>query len=80
MSDSQFTTAQLTALVDEAHGLGLPVTAHTHGLDSIESAIVAGVDTIEHRTFLAGLGRFEPSEQLAEQIAAKNIAVCSGSS
>jgi imidazolonepropionase-like amidohydrolase len=80
MSDSQFTTEQLTALVDEAHRLGLPVAAHAHGLDSIESAIAAGVDTIEHCTFLAGPGRFEPSERLAMQIAAKNIAVCSGSS
>jgi imidazolonepropionase-like amidohydrolase len=80
MSESQFDTAQLTALVEEAHRLGLPVAAHAHGLQSIKSAIAAGVDTIEHCTFLAGPGRFEPSEQLAAQIATKNIAVCSGSS
>lgn len=80
MSESQFTTAQLTALVDEAHNLGLPVAAHAHGLTSIESSIAARVDTIEHCTFLAGPGRFEPSEHLAHQIATHNIAVCSGSS
>lgn len=80
MSESQFSTCELVALVEEAHGLGLPVAAHAHGLTSIDSAIAAGVDTIEHCTFLAGPGRFEPSEELAARIVAKGIAVCSGSS
>jgi imidazolonepropionase-like amidohydrolase len=80
MSRSQFTAAELTVLVDEAHSLGLPVAAHAHGLASIASSIQAGVDTIEHCTFLAGPGQFEPSEDLAAQMVARNIAVCPGSS
>lgn len=80
MSESQFSTCELAALVEEAHGLGLSVAAHAHGLASIDSAIAAGVDTIEHCTFLAGPGRFEPSEELAARIVAKGIAVCPGSS
>jgi imidazolonepropionase-like amidohydrolase len=80
MSESQYSTRELVALVEEAHGLGLPVAAHAHGVASIDSAIAAGVDTIEHCTFLAGPGRFEPSEELAAQIVAKAIAVCPGSS
>ncbi len=80
MSESQYSTRELVALVEEAHGLGLPVAAHAHGIASIDSAIAAGVDTIEHCTFLAGPGRFEPSDELAARIVAKDIAVCPGSS
>jgi imidazolonepropionase-like amidohydrolase len=80
MSDSQFDTGQLTVLVEESHRLGLPVAAHAHGVASIESSVTAGVDTIEHCTWLAGPGRFEPSERITEQIVAKNIAVCLASS
>jgi imidazolonepropionase-like amidohydrolase len=43
-----FTDEEARALVDEAHRLGRKVAAHAIGRDGIESALKAGVDTIEH--------------------------------
>jgi imidazolonepropionase-like amidohydrolase len=48
----QMTEAELSAAVAEAHMLGLKVAAHAHGTDGIKTAIRAGVDTIEHASFL----------------------------
>ena len=46
-----FTDAELKAIVDTAHSLGLKVAAHAHGARGIEAAARAGVDSIEHGTF-----------------------------
>jgi imidazolonepropionase-like amidohydrolase len=47
----QYTQAEMNALVDEAHMLGLKVAAHAHGTNGIKAAIRAGVDTVEHVSF-----------------------------
>ncbi|MCU0891687.1 MAG: amidohydrolase family protein [Sandarakinorhabdus sp.] len=47
----QYTQAEMNALVDEAHMLGLKVAAHAHGTSGIKAAIRAGVDTVEHVSF-----------------------------
>jgi imidazolonepropionase-like amidohydrolase len=44
----QYDLAEMKALVDEAHMLGLKVAVHAHGASGIKDAIRAGVDTIEH--------------------------------
>jgi imidazolonepropionase-like amidohydrolase len=44
----QVDLAEMTALVNEAHMLGLRVAVHAHGTSGIKDAIRAGVDTIEH--------------------------------
>ena len=44
----QYNLAEMRALVDEAHMLGLKVAVHAHGTAGIKDAIRAGVDTIEH--------------------------------
>ena len=44
----QYTLAEMKALVDEAHMLGLKVAVHAHGPEGIKDAIRAGVDTVEH--------------------------------
>lgn len=49
--DQHFTKAELDAIMATAHGLGLKVAAHAHGPRGIESAALAGVDSIEHGTF-----------------------------
>ena len=49
--EQHFTDAELTAIVETAHQLGLKVAAHAHGADGIASAARAGVDSIEHGTF-----------------------------
>lgn len=46
-----FTDAEMRAIVETAHGLGMHVAAHAHGARGIEAAARAGVDSIEHGTF-----------------------------
>jgi imidazolonepropionase-like amidohydrolase len=48
----QLTQAELDALVDEAHALRRRVAAHAHGATGAKRAIRAGVDSIEHGTFM----------------------------
>ncbi|MFI5703993.1 amidohydrolase family protein [Streptomyces xanthochromogenes] len=73
--ESQFTVEELNALVDEAHEAGVPVAAHAHGADGIATAVAAGVDTIEHCTWLTGDGLdFRPD--VVRQIVDQDIAVC----
>ena len=48
MLAGQFSVGQLRAVVEEAHRLGLPVTAHAHALPAVERSAAAGVDGIEH--------------------------------
>jgi len=49
---SQLTDVELAAIVDEAHRLGRRVAAHAHPDAAARSAVRAGVDSIEHGSFL----------------------------
>ena len=49
-----YTQAELDALVDEAHRLGLTVAAHAIGEGGVAAALRAGVDSVEHGMFLDG--------------------------
>lgn len=48
----QYTFEEMKAIVDEAHMAGRKVAAHAHGTEGIKTAIRAGVDSIEHASFL----------------------------
>ncbi|HLM99649.1 MAG TPA: amidohydrolase family protein [Bryobacteraceae bacterium] len=48
----QLTQAELDALVDEAHALRRKTAAHAHGATGAKRAIRAGIDSIEHGTFM----------------------------
>jgi imidazolonepropionase-like amidohydrolase len=48
----QFDDAEMKAIVTTAHMLGMKVAAHAHGKLGMEAAIRAGVDSIEHGTYL----------------------------
>jgi imidazolonepropionase-like amidohydrolase len=48
----QYTQEEMNAIVDEAHTHGRTVAAHAHGTEGIAYAIKAGVDSIEHASFL----------------------------
>jgi len=49
---AQLTQAELDALVDEAHALHRKTAAHAHGATGVKRAIRAGIDSIEHGTFM----------------------------
>jgi imidazolonepropionase-like amidohydrolase len=49
---SQYTLEEMKAIVAEAHRLGRKVAAHAHGGDGIKLALQAGVDSIEHGTYI----------------------------
>lgn len=49
--EQQFTDEELVAIVEAAHSMGRQVTAHAHGKAGIESALRAGIDSIEHGTY-----------------------------
>ena len=72
---TQYTLDELRAVVDEAHRVGLPVTAHAHAAAAIEQCVVAGVDGIEHGTSVTAEGIRNPPG-LAAAIAAAGIPVC----
>ena len=51
-----FTDDELKSIMDTAHGLGLKVASHAHGAKGIETAVRAGVDSVEHATFVDEAG------------------------
>ena len=48
----QLTQAELDALVTAAHELRRKTAAHAHGSEGAKRAVLAGIDSIEHGTFL----------------------------
>lgn len=53
---SQYTMEELKAIVADAHRLGRRVAAHCHGAEGIRWASEAGVDSIEHGSYLDEAG------------------------
>lgn len=51
-TEQQLFEDELVAIVETAHMLGKRVAAHAHGVRGIKAAVRAGVDSIEHGTFL----------------------------
>lgn len=51
--NAQFTAEELKAIVETAHEYGLKVAAHAHGNEGMKRAVEAGVDSIEHGTFMS---------------------------
>jgi imidazolonepropionase-like amidohydrolase len=49
---TQFSDEEIRAIVIEAHRLGRKVAAHAHGAAGIKQAVLAGVDSIEHGSFI----------------------------
>lgn len=48
----QMSDAELLSIVETAHRLGRKVAAHAHGTDGVNAALRAGVDSVEHGTYL----------------------------
>src|SRR5271156_4589712 len=48
----QYSPEEMKAIIDTAHGLGRKVAAHAHGALGIKNAVLAGVDSIEHGSYI----------------------------
>mgnify|MGYP000645619295 CR=1 FL=1 len=54
--EQHFSDAEMKGIVDAAHAMHLKIAAHAHGAQGILAATNAGVDSIEHGTFLDARG------------------------
>lgn len=52
----QFTDEEMRAIVETGHQMGRRVVAHAHGANGINAALRAGVDAIEHGSYLDAEG------------------------
>jgi imidazolonepropionase-like amidohydrolase len=52
VDNAQLTLPEIQALVAAAHDYGFTVAAHAHGAEAIRRAVIGGVDSIEHGTFM----------------------------
>jgi imidazolonepropionase-like amidohydrolase len=50
--EAQMTLEEMKAIVDTAHSFGRKATAHAHGKSGIDLALKAGVDSIEHGSYI----------------------------
>ena len=50
--NAQMTLEEIKAVVATAHDYGLTVAAHAHGAEAIRRAVIGGVDSIEHGTYM----------------------------
>jgi imidazolonepropionase-like amidohydrolase len=49
---AQYSPEEMKAIVDSSHELGRKVAAHAHGAIGIKYAVLAGVDSIEHGSYI----------------------------
>jgi imidazolonepropionase-like amidohydrolase len=52
-SGAQFTEAEVKAIVETAKDYGFKVAAHAHGAEGMKRAVLAGVNSIEHGTYMS---------------------------
>jgi imidazolonepropionase-like amidohydrolase len=50
--NAQLTIEEIRAVVATAHDYGFTVAAHAHGAEAIRRAVIGGVDSIEHGTYM----------------------------
>jgi imidazolonepropionase-like amidohydrolase len=51
-SGPQMSEDEIRALVETAHDYGMKVAVHAHGAEAIRRSVIAGVDSVEHGTFM----------------------------
>jgi imidazolonepropionase-like amidohydrolase len=62
---SLFLDEELDAIVAESHRLGMHVACHCHGAEGIDKAVRAGIDTIEHGSYI--------TEEIADKMIQKGL-------
>ena len=71
---AQFSVAEIQGAVDEARRAGVPIAAHALGTAGINNATQAGVNTIEHCSWLGRTPSVEFDEQTAARMAEQGTA------
>jgi imidazolonepropionase-like amidohydrolase len=74
--EPQFDTEALGLVVTRARSAGRPVAAHCHGTPGIQAAATAGVDTIEHCSWVGAAGwASDYRPEVARLIAARGVRI-----
>ena len=76
---AQYSLDELRAIVEDAHRLERHVAAHCHGTEGMARAVAAGIDTIEHCSWLDASGKGQAfdeavAREMAERGTFANIA------
>jgi imidazolonepropionase-like amidohydrolase len=74
--EPQYSLDELRALVEDAHRLRRPVSAHSLNAESNRRSVAAGVDTIEHCQWTRSDGTDGYDAELVEAMAARGSWVC----
>jgi imidazolonepropionase-like amidohydrolase len=69
----QLTQEEMAAGVEEAHKSGKITAAHAHGADGVKAAVLAGIDSIEHGSFMTD----ECMTLLKERGTSYSVTLCS---
>ncbi len=72
---AQYSEDELRLAIDDAHRLGKKAVAHAHGIQGIRHAVRAGIDALEHCTFVASDGNLGFDAQVADEIAERGVYV-----
>jgi imidazolonepropionase-like amidohydrolase len=64
---AQLTVEELAAAVQVAHAMGRTTAAHCHGVGGIKNSVLAGIDSIEHGSFL--------DEETADMMVERGVAL-----
>jgi imidazolonepropionase-like amidohydrolase len=75
-ADADFPYELMCEAVALAHSNGKTVAAHCHATESIRRAMRAGVDVIEHASFIEGNGQHRFLHSVCEEIRDHGIAIC----
>ena len=69
---AQYPVEDLRAMAEDAHRLDRHVAAHAHGTEGLARAVAAGIDTIEHVSWLDASGRGQAfDEGVAREMASR---------
>lgn len=74
--EPQYSLDELRALVEDAHRLRRPVSAHSLNAEANRRSVAAGVDTIEHCQWAQGDGSDGYDAELVAEMAARGSWVC----
>lgn len=74
--DADFPYELMSEAVAIAHSNGKMVAAHCHATESIDRAVRAGVDVIEHASFVDANGKHRFVRSLCDKIRDGGIAIC----